>query len=154
MEIPLSVQGEGYFSLREIRTMLSLIKVLINRRRDVALISVMRSPIGGFSDDDIARLHLMLPRDNMSAALERAAERESGGLGEKARLFVSRLDRWEGYMRYKPVASLILDIYSETGFYNFLGALDGAEQAQANLRLFYERAKSMRKAALRACLNS
>lgn len=141
MEIPLSVQGEGYFSLREIRTMLSLIKVLINRRRDVALISVMRSPIGGFSDDDIARLHLMLPRDNMSAALERAAERESGGLGEKARLFVSRLDRWEGYMRYKPVASLILDIYSETGFYNFLGALDGAEQAQANLRLFYERAK-------------
>ena len=141
MEIPLSVQGEGYFSLREIRTMLSLIKVLINRRRDVALISVMRSPIGGFSDEDIAMLHLLKPKDNMSAALDKAAAQEDGRLGEKARLFVRRLDRWESCMRYKSVASLILDIYSETGFYNFLGALDGAEQAQANLRLFYERAK-------------
>lgn len=140
--IPLNVQGEGYFSLREICTMLSLIKVLINRRQDIPLASLMRSPIGGFSDEEIAKIRLLAPEGSISDALKAAAENTDGGeLCARARKFTGMLDRWERYMHYKPVASLILDIYSETGFYNFLGALDGGEQAQANLRLFYERAK-------------
>ena len=171
--VPLYVQGTDYFALREIRTMVALIRVLMNKRRNISMLTLMRSPIGCFSDEELARLRLIrqaLPKTGLCrvvfekariAAVPRVGRKpktrvktdmymalfaaERGGYGElsvHAADFLNKLRRWQSYLRTKSAAELILAVYKESGFYDFLGALDGAEEAQANLRMFYEQAKS------------
>ena len=60
---------------------------------------------------------------------------------EKCKEFVQKLDKWRSYMKFKTVAGLLWSLYEETGLYDFMGALEGGDEAQANLRLLYERAK-------------
>lgn len=47
------VQGRGYFAREELTDVLCLLKVLVNPRDDVALVTVLRSPLVGISDDTL-----------------------------------------------------------------------------------------------------
>ena len=62
-------------------------------------------------------------------------------------------NRWRGYVKIKPIASLIWTLYEETGFYDFMGALEGGEEAQANLKLLYERAKKYEASGFKGIFN-
>lgn len=50
------VQGRGYFDREELTDVLALLKVLVNPRDDVALVTVLRSPLVGISDDTLGVL--------------------------------------------------------------------------------------------------
>ena len=50
--------NESFFDSSEIRTVLALLHAVDNPRRDVDIASVMLSPIGGFTLDDMVRLRL------------------------------------------------------------------------------------------------
>lgn len=168
-------ETESFFSRREIRIMLSLISVINNARQDIPLLSVMRSPIGGFSDDELARIRLAGAgcRDFISAVrvfaggayiLKSGVFKAKTGIPQKTaavkrRLrvkcsrFLESLDKWRGYVRSKSVAQLIWTIYEETYFYDLMGAIEQGEEAQFNLRLLYERAKSYESAGFKGLFN-
>lgn len=168
-------ETESFFSRREIRVMLSLISVINNARQDIPLLSVMRSPIGGFSDNELARIRLAGAgcRDLISAVrlfaggvyiLKRGKFKAGKGMPKKSsaakrRLrikcsrFLASLDKWRGYVRSKSVAQLIWTIYEETYFYDLMGAIEQGEEAQFNLRLLYERAKSYESAGFKGLFN-
>ncbi len=55
--IPLRLPSQtGYFSAQEVQTVLSMLRVLDNPSQDLPLTTLMRSPIGGFSGDQMAKI--------------------------------------------------------------------------------------------------
>lgn len=143
------VETNGYFKRREIQLILNLISVIDNHRLDIPLISIMLSPIGGFNEEELAKIRCEYPKtDTFFDALSLYAEKY-----EKSRNFVERLNKWRGYKKYKSVANIIWTLYEETGIYDFLGALEGGEEAQLNLKLLYERAKKYEESGFKGLFN-
>lgn len=153
------VQKEEYFARREIKLMLSLISIINNHMQDIPLVAVMRSPIGDFTENELARIKIGSRTRSFYKAVKgykSGAEElsdEEKRLRNKCRKFISDLDRWRGYVRMKSIASLIWTLYEETGFYDLMGALEGGEEAQANLKLLYERAKKYEESGFKGIFN-
>ena len=146
-------ENETYFDRKEIMLMLSLLRVINNFRQDIPLIAVMRSVIGGFSDDELARVrYANRDTDNFYDAVC-MYETSDDKLTRKCRDFIAKLQEWRGYMKYKSVAGLLWALYEDTGLYDFMGALEGGDEAQANLRLLYERAKSYEDGGFKGVFN-
>lgn len=157
--IPAFVQKEEYFERREIKLMLSLISLINNHMQDIPLTAVMRSPIGGFSENELALIKIDYSGRSFYKAVKsyKAGEKNltenEERLRGKCRRFIADLDRWRGYVKMKSIASLIWTLYEETGFYDFMGALEGGEEAQANLKLLYERAKKYEESGFKGIFN-
>lgn len=152
------VQKEEYFERREINLMLSLVSVINNHRQDIPLIAVMRSPIGGFTETELAMIKVHSQSGDFYGAVRAYSAGENASEGEmrlerKCCRFISDLDRWRGYVKRKSIASLIWTLYEETHIYDFMGALEGGEEAQANLKLLYERAKRYEMSGFRGIFN-
>ncbi len=157
--VPAFVQKEEYFERREIKLMLSLISLINNHMQDIPLLAVMRSPIGGFTENELAKIKLDYNGRSFYKAVkgykigEDNLTDEENLIRSKCRRFIENLDRWRGYVKLKPIASLIWTLYEETGFYDFMGALEGGEEAQANLKLLYERAKKYEESGFKGIFN-
>ena len=158
LNIPSFVQKEEYFERREIKLMMSLLTLINNHRQDIPLAAVMRSPIGGFSDTDLARIRIKTRSFQLYDAVKAYRAGENATDNEKrleirCAVFVKNLDRWRGYVKRKSIAGLIWSLYEETRLYDFMGALEGGEEAQANLRLLYERASGYEKSGFKGIFN-
>ena len=136
-------ENEGYFEKTEIKLILSLIDVINNPLRDIPLVAVMRSVVFGFSEDDLARIRLNA-RGDFFGAVEKTAKGE-GELSEKCRNFCECIKKWRDYAKYMSADRLIWTIYEETNFYDLMGVLYDGEEAQANLRLLFEKARQYEK---------
>ena len=53
-----TVSSTGYFSAVEVQTVLSMLRILDNPRQDIPLAAVLRSPMAGLSDEELAVLRL------------------------------------------------------------------------------------------------
>ncbi len=139
--IPVCAEVPGaYFNSVEVMTLLSLLRVIDNPRQDIHLAAVLRSPLVGLDEEDLARVRLALPRagDFYDAVLE-AARREDA-LGRRLKEFLAQLDGWRTAARRGTVAGLVWSVCRDTGYYDFVGGLPGGSQRQANLRALYHRA--------------
>ena len=149
------VDKSSFFDRREISIMLSLISLINNLHQDIELISVMRSPIGGFTDNDLATIRCNLKHSDffITAVKEFIRNGDNKALAARCRGFVKSIERWRGYVRKMSVARLIWTIYEETYFYDIMGAIEEGDEAQNNLRLLYERAKQYESAGFKGLFN-
>ncbi len=149
------VDKSTFFDRREINIMLSLLSVINNSHQDIPLVAVMRSPIGGFSDNELAqiRVHEKTAHFFIDAVNKYATDGDDQHLSARCRELLQNLRRWRGYTRKKMVSQLIWAIYEETCFYDMMGALEEGDEAQTNLRLLYERAKSFEGAGFKGLFN-
>ncbi|MDD6735617.1 MAG: helicase-exonuclease AddAB subunit AddA [Clostridiales bacterium] len=142
-------ESQSYFERSEIRLMLALLKTVLNPHNDIPLIGIMRSPIASFTDDELAVIRKFSAGSFYSAVCElvncadngQITDGEQCGIAKKAKSFLTDLSRWREYSRYMPSDKLVWTLYEETDFYAFAGAMYDGEEAQANLRLLFERAK-------------
>lgn len=140
--------GDGFFDTLEVSVFLNLLRVLDNRRQDVALLSVLRSPIFGFTIAELAALRAAHPGgsffDAFGAAAREAgnAAREAGpgAVAERCAAAWNQIDRWRRRQRFLPLTELVWGLLRETGYYAYAGALPGGTQRQANLRAFADKA--------------
>ena len=149
------VEKSTFFGRREITVMTALLSVINNTHDDIPLITVMRSPIGGFSDNDLAMIRINA-KDSIYFIDAVKAYAKSGvdeNLSRKCYIFTKNITRWRDYTRKKTVAWLIWSIYEETCFYDMMGAIEESDEAQSNLRLLYERAKQFENAGFKGLLN-
>jgi len=146
----------GYFAATEVDIMLSLLTVIDNPRQDIPLAGVLRSPIGGMTAEDLARIRLARKRASFWEAVRSAAGLADGGesphdggggehgLAEETRrslkAFLEKLESWRDFARREPLGDLIGLLYRETGYYDYVGGLPGGGQRQANLRALVDRA--------------
>ncbi len=141
-DIPAYAQlGTGYFEATEVETMLALLRVIDNPRQDIPLFAVLRSPIGGFSEDDLARVRLADRRGEYHDALTRAATAVvPDDLRRRCVEFLARLEEWRSWARRGGLADLVWRLYRETGYLDFVGGLPGGPQRRANLLALHGRA--------------
>lgn len=149
------VDKGSFFDRREIDLMLSLLSVINNSHQDIPLIAVLRSPIGGFTDNELAKIRIHSPNVKyfISALTAYCNDGENERLRKHCRAFAFKLNRWRDYIRRKTVAQLIWTIYEETYFYDIMGAIDEGEEAQTNLRLLYERAEQYEGVGFKGLFN-
>jgi len=139
--VPLYAEtGTGYFSAPEVEIFMALLSIIDNPRQDIPLAGVLRSPLGRFSATELADIRLAAPRDDFYTAAVKRAE-TADALGRRLEAFLTRLDEWRTRARRGPLSQLVWSIYSETGYYDYVGGLPGGRERQANLRALYDRAR-------------
>ncbi len=153
-------ESDGYFERNEIKLIMALLKIIGNPYQDIPLLGVLRSPIGGFTDDDLVNIRLSGDGYIFSAMKSFAKKQEEEipdatviKSAEKTADFLAKLERWRGYAKYMPSDKLLWTLYEETELYSFVGALYGKEEAQANLRLLFERAKKYEGSGYKGLFN-
>ncbi len=135
--IPVYTQiSKSYLSSLEVQTVMSVLQAVDNPRCDIPLIAAMRSPIWGFSPDELAEIRCAAGKCDFYTAVKTAAENGNGG----AERFLADIEDLRVKSGYMGVDRLIHIIYYEYGYYAFAGAMEHGEERRANLRLLYERA--------------
>ncbi|MGR9050887.1 helicase-exonuclease AddAB subunit AddA [Halobacillus faecis] len=137
----------GYFEAIEIKVMLSLLKVIDNPMQDIPLASVLKSPIVGLDEDELAKIRLVKKRATYYEAMQAYTVKDD--LGRKVDEFLRLLKSFRERARQGALSELIWDIFRETGYYDFVGGMPGGRQRQANLRALYDRARSYEATSFR-----
>lgn len=137
-EIPYTVvSGTGFWDSPEITTLVNLLTVLENPEDDIALYGVLRSPLFGFTDESLARLH------SGAHSLWTALRTADGELSDAAQL----LDEWRrlGAITDEvsaeatvPWGTLLSRIIDDTGYIASVGADERPRQAAVNIDKFRE----------------
>ncbi len=140
--------GSGYFKTVEVMTILSLLQIIDNPMQDIPLLSVLRSPIGGFMPEELIDIRLEDRKLLYYAALKKAAEQQSAA-GLKAAAFLKRLEEWRLKAAHMSTDELLWYLYTDTGYYGFVGAMPGGLLRQANLRLLFDRARRFEETSLK-----
>ena len=139
----------GYFEALEVQMFLDLLRVVDNKAQDIPLISVMRSPIGGFTTEELINLRLENKSGSYFEALKNAVIHREDELGNKAGKFLENLRKWKEDARLYKIDEFIWKLLRETGYYYFLGAMPGGKQRQANLRILLDRASDFQQTSIK-----
>lgn len=138
--IPVHMENtRGFFDTREISIMVSLFQIIDNPRQDIPLAAVLRSPVFGFTDDELAILRGKDKKRDFYESL--LAYEEDDELGEKVQHFLKLLQRFRKRMTYVTVADMIQDIYDCTKMDYILMAMKNGAQRKANLDMLMEVAR-------------
>ena len=126
--------GGDFFGSTEISVALSLLQIVDNPRQDVPLISVLRSPVYGFSADRLAQIRAASPDTDFYAAL--AADD-----GEDSKAFLAELDDLRFGSGDMSSHQLLWHIYDRTNLLGIFGAMEEGETRQGNLLALAELAR-------------
>lgn len=129
----------GYFDAIEVQIFLNLLAIIDNPLQDIPLISVLRSPIGGFSTEELITLRADCREGLFYEALRAGADRDTP-LGHKAGGFLGRLKRWRAQGELYDITELIAMLLEDTGFENYVSALPGGQSRRANLEALIKNA--------------
>lgn len=145
--------SSGYFEATEVSIMMSLLKMIDNPYQDIPLAAVLRSPIVGLNEEELATIRIHHKSgafyDAVLAFCEKAPTVETEEVHERLKMFLESFQEWRKKARQGAVAELIWQLYRETKFYDFVGGLPGGKQRQANLRALYDRAKQYESTSFR-----
>lgn len=143
----------GYFETTEIKTIMSLLKIIDNPIQDIPLISVLRSPIESFSPEELIDIRLVNKDIPFYEALKICSVDSDDHLKNKVNNFLKRLNNWRHKVSYMSIDEFIWYLYIETGYYGFVGAMSGGTQRQANLRMLFEKAEQYEKSSYKGLFN-
>lgn len=154
----------GYFTAIEVETVLCLLSVIDNPMQDIPLAAVLKSPIAGVTDEELAHLMAVYKKAakkgqdrGIYAAWNHYMEKcQSGqaypGLQEECPDLYGKLAAFSamlaGFRRragYLSIHELLYVIYEETGYYDYISAMPAGEARQANLDMLVEKASAYEK---------
>ena len=156
--IPVKTDGEqnNYLQSLEVQVMLDTLRVIHNPLQDYALVALMKSPMFGFDEDELARLSLQKVEDKVQENLyeklvnaQKLATSQKNlihtALAEKLNQFIDILDSWRLYAKTHSLYDLIWKIYNDRFYYDYVGALPNGPARQANLYALALRADQFEK---------
>ena len=150
---------KGFFLNPEILLALSLLNVIDNPRRDVHLAGLLRSPLYGFTMDELiaVRRRADSDPDHAASTLYEALVLYAGENPsfEKGRCFLDQLAAFRRMAEGSPVDRLLWHLYRETGLLAIAGAdKEGEpERRRANLMLLYDYARRFEASSFRGLYN-
>lgn len=127
----------GFFEAYEIGVALSLLRVIDNPLLDIPLLSVLMSPVYGFTPDDMARVRLC----SRSGGLYRAVAESARQGDARAAAFLADMEGFRTFAATMPADRLIRAVFAKTGLPELVQAMTGGDLRLANLRLLLEYAK-------------
>ena len=123
--------GEDLLQAEEICTLRALLQVIMNPRLDIPLISVLASPIFGFTASDLAEIRGNRKKGNFYEAL---CQSEQDKVGD----FLDVLQLLRNAAKMQSLICLLETCFRMTRIDSIYGAMTGGETRCANLQLFYQ----------------
>lgn len=170
-----TVSSTGYFSTVEVQTVLSMLRLLDNPRQDIPMAAVLRSPMAGLTDEELAVLRLedgSVPFHEAVLELAEGLYEEGGQIeisnseedqkqgrnaDEKTENHIEITAHWKllkFYKKYKqlrqlvpdtPIHELIEIILRGTGYGHYVAAMPAGNRRTANLNMLLEKAAAYEK---------
>ena len=133
--IPVSASREekDLLSTIEASIIISLLRIISNRRQDIPLLSVMRSPFFNFSMEEIAAVRAKKRHGDIWDAILIAAEQGN----EKCKKLVAELDYYCDAAKDISCPRLLQLIYARTGAYGIFSSLPQPKERKRTLDFIY-----------------
>lgn len=132
----------------EVQQMIQYLTVLDNMMNDIALLSVLRSPIFDMTEQELSAVRLVKPEREASfltALMEAAHSAGDAALQRRCREIVEALEKERFYLSAMPLSDYMWDFLGRSGLYAHYGAQPGGNLRQANLRMLCARAGEYEK---------
>ena len=170
-----TVSSTGYFSTVEVQTVLSMLRLLDNPRQDIPMAAVLRSPMAGLTDEELAVLRLedgsvpfheavlelaegLYEEDGQKEISNPEADQKQGkNADEKPENHIESTAHQkllEFYKKYRqlrqlvpdtPIHELIEIILCETRYGHYVAAMPAGNRRTANLNMLLEKAAAYEK---------
>lgn len=154
-QIPTVLESStGYFSSIEIRVMLNLLRIINNPLQDIPLVSVLRSPIFCFTNEELAIIKASHSKGFMYEAIVEYVngfdalsnpEQEQLICKVKAEKFLEDLERYRSLADYMSIHELILRLFDSTGYYECVLAMSDGKKRRMNLDMLVSKARAFEK---------
>ena len=123
--------GEDFFAAMEIAVLFALLQVIDNPRQDVPLIAVLRSPLFGFTPDELAAIRARQRTGDFYDALLLSED-------DHSREFLDTLDALRNSAAHLSVRELLSEIYRRCNVLGIFGAMRRGAERKENLLAFLE----------------
>lgn len=145
--IPVYSDSSGtYLQSIEIETIMSLLRIIDNPMQDIPLVTVMRSPIGNFTDNELIQIRLNGINTNFYEALIKTDT-------PKVKRFLDLLQELRTDEQYMALDEWIWNIYIKTGYINYVSLMPNGKLRETNLKILFERAKQYETASFKGLFN-
>jgi len=138
--IPILVKQDDFFDAVEIRDLRALLEILDNPLQDIPLLTVLCSPLAGFSHDELAKIRLAQRQGRFWKAIARyldwGGESADPQLRERLRSFHQQFLGWRDSARRESLADRLESILAETRYLEWAAAQPRGRQRLANIREF------------------
>ncbi|MGX2944806.1 helicase-exonuclease AddAB subunit AddA [Enterococcus alishanensis] len=150
MGIPLNVNdAQNYFQTTELRIIVALMQIIDNPFQDIPLAAVLRSPITDLDDQELATIRLKMVEGDFFTAIKNYQVTEEDKISQKLAIFLNQLDNWRELSHRTSMVDLLLNIYQETAYLDYVLGMPAGQQRHANLLALVERAKDYEKSSYR-----
>ena len=130
--------GNDLMQTAEIGTLRSFLETIYNPRQDIPLLSLLASPVFGFTADELAAFRAKQKGGYIYDALCRDDS-------EKSAAFVKTLDSLRREARMHTLTELLEKCYAMTAMDSIYAAMPGGEARSANLQTFFQLAADYEK---------
>ena len=135
------ISKAGYYSALEVQLILNFLSVIDNPRQDMPLLSVLHSFIGGFSEEEIAKIRIADKKKRLIDSLYRyILEGSDAALKEKVLNFTAELEELRKQALYTSASDMLRIIFEKYEYEVMVSSLPGGEQRLANINLLVETA--------------
>ena len=149
----------GYFETLEVMTILNLLQVLDNPIQDIPLLSVLHSPIYHFTAEELMKVRMMNEEkeDNYYSCVKKCIQeyeqntiqQDMKDIAERLKIVFDNISDWRRKARESSISQLLWYLYSETGYFDYVGVTAGGKLRQANLRFLIKKAEEYEKTSLK-----
>ena len=145
--IPVYSDSSGeYLQSIEIETIMALLRVINNPMQDIPLVTVMRSPIGNFTDNELVEIRMQDRNGSFYEALTKTDTK-------KAKDFLNLLEELKNDEETMALDEWIWNIYTKTGYMNYVSLMPNGILRVSNLKMLFERAKQYESASFKGLFN-
>ena len=142
--------SSGFFDTVEIQGMLNMLRILDNPLQDIPLAAVLTSCIGGFSDEELAKIRLTDRKIHLYDNLKLYQEQgEETLLIQKIEQFIDFYQHFRNRKYHCSIEELLREIYDRTGYVFYMTAMTGGEVRKANLERLIQYAKDFKHTSYR-----
>ncbi len=127
--IPVSAGTSDIIESDEVITLISFLKIINNPSDDIALVTLLTSPLFAFTMDEIAKIRIQHKYGNFISSLMTASERGDTKVSE----FLNIILKLRNMSVMLSLELLIEEIFEETNLLNIFSSMDGGDVKRSNL---------------------
>lgn len=134
-----SAETSSFFDAKEIQIIINYLRIIDNPTQDIPLLSVIMSPIYGFTSEDVSNIRINKNFGNYYSALKAYNKNDSTFI--KCKNFLKELKHFRNLAVTTTVDILINIIYEKTSYIAITSVMSTGNNSTSNLRLLQEYAR-------------
>jgi len=148
-----SDSSNSFFSSVEIKTILNYIKIVVNPIDDINLVSVLRSGIFMFTDDELLKIRLEERFDYFYYALIKYVQNNEDYLANKINKFLRITNFLKDESKYLATDEFIWQLLKTTDYLKYISTLSDSKEKKLNIRLLINKASQFESTDYKGIFN-